>query len=73
MITPEEFVEWFGKERTTKNVRFGTVTDATGKPRLRLDGETTASVKRYPRLASYTPVAGDRVMILNGVVIGKIV
>lgn len=73
MITPEEFVDLFGKAKDSKNVRFGTITDATGKPRLRLDGEATASVKRYPRLASYTPVIGDRVMILNGVVIGKIV
>jgi len=73
MITPEEFVGLFGKEKQSKSVRFGTITDATGKPRLRLDGETVASVKRYPRLASYTPVIGDRVMIFSGVVIGKVI
>lgn len=73
MITPEEFVESFGKDKYSKNVRFGTVTDATGKPRVRLDGEATASIKGYPRLASYNPMVGQRVMILYGVIVGNIV
>lgn len=73
MITPEEFVNIFGNEKQTKNVRFGTITDATGKPRVRLDGELNASIKRYTRLASYTPVIGDRVAIFNGFILGKII
>lgn len=73
MMTPEEFVELFGKEKQSKNVRFGKITDVTGKPRVLLDGEVTASTKRYPRLASYTPVVSHRVMIVNGVIIGNII
>lgn len=73
MITAEEFVGLFGKEKKSNNVRFGIITDAIGRPRVRLDGETTASIKRYPRLASYTPTAGDRVQIIAGVIQGKIV
>jgi hypothetical protein len=59
-------------------VRYGTVTDATGRPKVQFDGETAASGRRYPYLSSYTPTVNDRVMLLRGgggawVVIGKIV
>jgi hypothetical protein len=59
-------------------VRFGTVTDVTGRPKVQFDGETAASGRRYPYLSSYTPTLNDRVMLLRGgsgawVVIGKIV
>lgn len=73
MIKAEEFVNLFRNTKQTKLVRYGTITDATGKPRVRLDGEATASIKRYTRLASYTPVIGDRVAILNGFILGKII
>jgi len=73
MITAEEFVNIFGNEKQSKSVRFGTITDAIGKPRVRLDGEANASIKRYTRLASYTPVVGDRVAILNRFILGKII
>lgn len=55
--------------------RFGKIDPAytTGSPKVQFDGETTVSVKTYKRLASYTPVANDRVMIFEGVILGKIV
>jgi hypothetical protein len=49
----------------------------SGKPQIVFDGETVASIKRYPYLSSYTPVANDRVLLANvggsHVVLGKIV
>ncbi|MGM0882586.1 MAG: hypothetical protein ACQEXQ_16285 [Bacillota bacterium] len=49
----------------------------TGRPTLTFDGESTATVRTYPYLSSYTPAANDRVLIAivghSGVVIGKIV
>ena len=42
-----------------------------------IDGENIASEKEYPRLASYKPVAGDRVILakLAGtyVILGKVI
>ena len=73
MITPDEFVNLFKNEKQTKTVRFGIITDASENPRVQLDGEESASIKRYTRLASYTPAVGDSVMILHGVIMGKIV
>lgn len=49
----------------------------TGKPTVQFDGESSASTKQYPYLASYTPVAGDRVLLVrignSWVIQGKIV
>lgn len=72
MITPQEFVEMFGKEPEKKIVKFAKVTNAEGRPQLQFDGETSASIKRYPYLGSYTPMIDDRVMVIHGVVIGDI-
>lgn len=48
----------------------------TGLPKVTFDGESTLSTKRYPRLASYVPVAGDRVLMIpisaSYVIIGKV-
>ena len=44
---------------------------------LVFSGETTATVKRYKRISSYTPAVGDRVLLapVSGtwLIIGKIV
>lgn len=58
-----------------KLVQFAKVSDdyTSGRPTLVFDGETVATVKAYPYLASYTPLAGDRVMVVSGVIIGKII
>ncbi len=57
-------------------VRYGAVTVATpiGSPTVKLDGETTAAVvQNYA--AGYTPVVGDRVVVLvsgsDRVIVGK--
>lgn len=48
-----------------------------GRPRLVFDGETTVSTRTFPYLSSYTPVAGDRVLVAmvsrGAVVVGKII
>lgn len=49
----------------------------SGRPKVIFDGETTATIKQYPYIASYTPTANDRIMLIgNGtalVVVGKII
>jgi len=74
MITAQKFVEIFAKDQPKKIIKFAKVDSSytTGHPRLVFDGESLASAKQYPYLASYTPIANDRVMVLSGVVIGKI-
>jgi hypothetical protein len=74
MITTEQFI-LESQEIPESNIRYGKVDpayDGSGRPSLVFDGEVTATVKKYPYLSSYTPVANDRVMILKGVIIGKI-
>lgn len=55
--------------------RFGIIDPAytSGAPKVKFDGESTVSARTYKRFAHYTPVAGDRVMIFEGVIMGKIV
>lgn len=74
MITPEEFVQFFKNPKETKLIRFAKIDPAytSGRPRLIFDGESVVTVKRYNYLSSYTPKAGDRVFVLNNVVIGAI-
>lgn len=85
--TAEEFVNMFGKKAgekhgknnvsfKSKQVRFAVVVDVDdpeGRPRIQFEGETSASVKRYPYYASYTPTVGDAVMVFHGVVQDKII
>lgn len=48
----------------------------TGRPTLLFDGEQTATTRQYPYLGSYTPTAGDRVLVAlltnSGCILGKI-
>lgn len=55
-------------------VRFGTIPSnyTSGRPTVILDGNTGATVKKYPYLSSYTPAANHRVMIVQGVIMGRI-
>lgn len=74
-MNAEQFVQVFGNKRDEKKlIRFAKIDPAyaTGKPRLVFDGEAQATLKQYPYLASYAPAAGDAVMVVHGVVIGKI-
>jgi len=42
----------------------------TGEPILIFPGEVLPSKKIYVRLKSYVPNVGDRIMILNNIIIG---
>ena len=56
-------------------VKLGTIDPdyTSGRPSIVFDGESVPSVKQYPYLSTYTPQAGDRVMLIRNVVVGKIV
>lgn len=47
----------------------------SGRPRIIFEGESQASVKAYPYLSSYTPTAGDVVLLArvgnSYIVLGK--
>ena len=65
--------------KTEKKIaRLGTIPIdyVSGRPKIIFDGETVATTRTYPYLASYTPTADDRVLVLmvgnSGVVLGKI-
>lgn len=76
MLSVNDFLDLNEEENNPdKTVRFGKVDAAhtTGRPRIVFDGTDTPSTKRYPYIATYTPTANDRVMILKNVIIGKIV
>jgi hypothetical protein len=47
----------------TASVRFGTVTSIATGLKVMLDGEAAASGRNYPRISSYFPTIGDRVMM----------
>jgi len=58
--------------------KLGTVTSTSGGVSVQFDGETTASAKKYKRLASYSsPTVSDRVLLVkvggSYVILGKIV
>lgn len=48
----------------------------SGRPAVVFDGETTTTTRHYPYLVSYTPQAGDRVLIAlvghGGVILGRV-
>lgn len=77
MINANQFVQMFGNESPEKVVQFAKVAADyvadSGRPRVIFDGETVVSGKAYPYLSTYTPAPGDRVMIVRGVIIGKII
>lgn len=75
----DDFVqEFFGRKKDPGMFRIATVAGLfpDGEAKLRFDGETQSSGKRYGRLASYTPAAGDRVLTAGigntNIILGKI-
>lgn len=71
MISPRAFLDAVAdhseaKAAPNRGTRLGTVdaTYSTGKPKVTLDGTTTLSADGFTFLPSYTPVAGDRVVLL---------
>lgn len=75
MIDHDFFISAFMNPKQEKIVQFARVDPnyTSGRPRLIFDGESEVSGKAYPYLSSYTPAANDRVMVVKGVVIGRIV
>lgn len=74
MIRMGDFIDAFKNEEPERLVRFATIANGytTGRPRLIFDGESTPTGKAYPKLKTYTPVAGERVIVIHNVVIGAI-
>ena len=60
-----------GNERNQVNVQYAVVDKvADGRPVIRFTGEEGSSSKEYICVKPYVPAVGDRVMILNDVIIG---
>lgn len=75
----DDFVqEFFGRKKNPGTFRIATVAGLfpDGEAKLRFDGETQPSGKRYGRLACYTPETGDRVLTAGigntNIILGKI-
>lgn len=83
MLTPSGFLALIRDEikkalreyTMNKEVRFGTIETGytSGRPRIQFDGESAAGGKLYTYVSTYTPSAGDRVIVVNGVILGKII
>ena len=73
--TASEFTKMFKPKEKEKIIRFAKIDPiyASGRPALIFDGETVATVKKYPYLSSYVPNPNDRVMLIKNVIIGKII
>lgn len=80
-LSPVEFVDWLKRlvrSLTEEVYAIGTIDPnyTSGRPRVKFDGETTISTKQYPYLSSYTPKAGDRVLMIRTrygyLILGKI-
>lgn len=69
-----EFTQMLDGMKNKKTAKFATIDPnyVTGKPCLVFDGELTPTIKTFVYLASYTPVANDRVMVIQDVIVGKI-
>lgn len=76
MIQPQQFVKQFGNPKQENIVQFGKVDPGytSGRPSVIYDVDLLSGAlsKPLPYLDSYTPAADDRVMIIKGVIIGKI-
>ncbi|HHY95074.1 MAG TPA: hypothetical protein GX513_08710 [Firmicutes bacterium] len=77
-MRPEDFLEIVKRSGGQPVFRLGTIPAGyvSGRPRVQFDGESAPSARTWPYLASYTPAAGDRVLVAvvgnGGVVLGKI-
>lgn len=74
MIRMNDFLDAFKNEKQTRIVRYATIADGytTGRPHLVFDGETAPTGKAYAKLKSYTPIAGERVVVINDLVMGAV-
>ena len=74
IVDRQKFIQQV-KKKPKQRTKYATIAldYVSGAPRLIFDGETTATLKGYPYLGTYTPVAGHRVKVDDGVVVGNIV
>jgi hypothetical protein len=78
VFKPEDLIALTQAKAQDSPFRLGTVDPgyASGRPKVTFDGETTLSVKTYPYLSSYTPIAGHRVLLAamgsTWVVLGRV-
>lgn len=76
IVSRDELAGFFGGDKASE-VLFGMIDAAysSGRPKVvyDIDVSTGALSKALPYLSTYTPTANDRVMIVRGVIIGKIV
>lgn len=73
-MSKDEFVREFAPNKESVFFQFATIDPlfVTGKPRLVFDGEISTSRKGYSYLKGYTPLANDRVVVINDIIIGAI-
>ena len=78
MSSSEDFLSLFSRNSKQSAFKLGTIPQdyTTGNPAIIFDGEGGASMRTYPHLSSYTPAAGDRVILAlvghGGIVLGKL-
>jgi hypothetical protein len=76
MISPDDFQKYMKASIQSAaggtGVSFATVIaiDADGSAVIQFAGDEGRAQKKYPALRSYSPVIGDRVMLILGVIIG---
>jgi hypothetical protein len=77
-VSSEDFLSLFSRNGKQSAFKLGTIPSGyiSGKPQVIFDGESQASAKAYTYLSTYTPSAGDRVLIAltptNAVILGKV-
>jgi hypothetical protein len=74
LVDRQKFIQQI-KKKPKKRTKYATIdpTYTSGAPCLIFDGESAVTLKAYPYLGTYTPVAGHRVKVDDGVVVGNIV
>lgn len=76
--TAQEFIGMnaAGEQKVFKLATVTALFSPSGSPKIKFDGESTASEKKYSYLASYTPTVNDRVLLASVggtyVILGKI-
>jgi len=78
-MTPEQFLNLLPQTEKQAAFLLGAIPPdyTSGHPTVIIDGESTATTRTWPYLASYTPTAGDRVLIgvvgHSGVILGAVI
>lgn len=84
MMKPEDFLNIVSTQkkegtRQLNGFKLGVIplNYVSGRPQVQFDGESSPNTRTYPHLSTYTPTAGDRVLVAlvghGAVVLGKIV